>query len=111
MSAAVAAPREQDADEADPRRPRPARPGDAGPGRPDLRWVLARERTLLAWFRVSLVLFLLGLLPLVLVPPGVATPAVVLVGAALMLASATTTMAGVRRWHTGERGRRREASR
>jgi putative membrane protein len=91
---AVAAPPGRDGP--DPVRSDPAR---SDPAPPDLRWVLARERTLLAWFRVSLALFVLGLVPLVLVPPDVATLPVSLLSAALMIGCAATAITGVRRWH------------
>ena len=64
----------------------------------DLRWVLAGERTLLAWFRLSLALFLLGLALVAFVPPGVAPLPVSLVAAALMVGCATAAVTGVRRW-------------
>ena len=65
---------------------------------PDVRWILAGERTLLAWFRISLALFLLGLALVAFVPPGVAPLPVSLVAAALMVGCATAAVTGVRRW-------------
>ena len=64
----------------------------------DLRWVLAGERTLLAWFRLALASFLLGLALVALVPPGVADLPVSLVAGALMVGCAAAAVTGVRRW-------------
>jgi putative membrane protein len=66
---------------------------------PDVRWALAAERTLLAWFRLALGCLLLGLALLALVPPGTATVLVCTVVAALMAAGAAAAVVGVRRWH------------
>lgn len=65
---------------------------------PDVRWILAGERTLLAWFRISLALFLLGLALVAFVPPDVAPLPVSLVAATLMVGCATASVTGVRRW-------------
>ncbi|MEJ2886338.1 DUF202 domain-containing protein [Actinomycetospora aeridis] len=69
---------------------------------PDLRWVLAAERTLLAWFRLSLALFLVGVVPLVLVPPGTATVLVTVVSGGLMIAGGAAAVEGLRRWRRGQ---------
>ncbi|MFC5139682.1 DUF202 domain-containing protein [Actinomycetospora rhizophila] len=81
----------------------PTRPPQAGPEPPDVRWLLAAERTLLAWFRLSLALFLVGLVPLALVPPGTATVLVTVVSGALMIGCAAAAVEGVRRWRRGSR--------
>jgi uncharacterized membrane protein YidH (DUF202 family) len=75
--------------------PHPASEPTAGA---DVRWILAGERTLLAWFRLSLALFLLGLALVAFVPPGVAPLPVSLVAAALMVGCAVAAVTGVRRW-------------
>ncbi|MEJ2865107.1 DUF202 domain-containing protein [Actinomycetospora flava] len=77
---------------------------------PDVRWALASERTLLAWFRLSLALFLVGLVPLALVPAGTATVLVTLVSGALMLGCAATAVEGVRRSHRGAQLRSSDSS-
>ena len=77
----------------------------------DLRWVLAGERTLLAWFRLSLALFLLGLALVAFVPPGVAPLPVSLVAAALMVGCAAAAVTGVRRWRPQPDGAARSPTR
>lgn len=72
-------------------------------GSPDLRFVLAGERTLLAWFRLALASFLLGLALVAFVPPGVATLPVSLVAGALMLGCAAAAVTGLRRWRQAAR--------
>jgi putative membrane protein len=72
---------------------------------PDTRWLLASERTLLAWFRLSLALFVLGLVPLVLVPVGTATVLVTVVSGALMIGCAATAVEGLRRWQLANNSR------
>ena len=73
-------------------------PAQSPPPSPTCAGSLAGERTLLAWFRLSLALFLLGLALVAFVPPGVAPLPVSLVAAALMVGCATAAVTGVRRW-------------
>ncbi|MEJ2866887.1 DUF202 domain-containing protein [Actinomycetospora sp. OC33-EN08] len=63
---------------------------------PDLRWFLARERTVLSRLRFSLAFSLAAIAIAVLVPPQVPTPVVVVSGGLCALAGLATAVSTFR---------------
>lgn len=76
-------------------------------GPPDPRYVLANERTLLAWLRTSIALMAAGLAAAQFLAPTAALPVRQLVGVPLILLGGWSAAAGYRRWRDADAALRR----
>lgn len=73
---------------------------------PDPRYVLANERTLLAWLRTSIALMAAGLAAVGFLEPSVTWPVGLLVGSPLIILGGFAAVAGYRRWRDADRALR-----
>lgn len=76
---------------------------------PDPRYVLANERTLLAWLRTSIALMAAGLAAVSFLEPTASWPLRQLIGSPLIVVGAFAALAGYKRWRDADVALRRGA--